>query len=277
MKRAYWLLSSLAVLGVVSVAYCAKPESAASKPQPEQVELFAAMKAGDIQVKLIPKDSTTGTVIIANKTKKPLRIALPEAFAGVPVAAQFDPGGGMGGGMGGMGGGMGGMGGGGNQGTGGGFGGGGMGGGGMGGMGGGGGGGFFNVAPEKAGKLKVVSVCLEHGKADPNPRVPYTIVPIEKFTKDQNVIEMVKMLGTGRLDQHSAQAAAWHLANDMSWEELATKIGRKHLNGSTEPYFTTTQLQRAIAIARVAQQRAEKVKVESPGEQQTRPVSLNRQ
>ena len=53
-----------------------------------------------------------------------------------------------------------------------------MGGGMMGGM----GGGFFDVAPDRVGKIKVITVCLEHGKDDPNPRVPYELRPVDAFT-----------------------------------------------------------------------------------------------
>ena len=74
----------------------AKPSTAIKdKAEPTVVEMFSAMKSGEIEVKLIVKDSTTGSVLIKNKSGKPLSIKLPEAFAGVPVAAQF---GGMGGG-----------------------------------------------------------------------------------------------------------------------------------------------------------------------------------
>ncbi len=262
----------VAVLGIAITASGAKPEGAAGKPPAEEVELFAAMESGDIEVKLILKDSTAGTVTIANKTKKPLKIKLPDAFAGVPVAAQFGGGPGGGGGCPGGGGGFGGGGGGGgNQGAGGG--GGGFGGGGGGGFGGGGGGGgVFNVAPEKAGKIKVVAVCLEHGKDDPNPRIAYDLKPIESFTQDQKVIEVVKMLARGEIDQHSAQAATWHLANGLSFEALAAKIGKKHLNGTVEPYFTFAHVQRAVAITRVAKDRAEKIEAASPGEQAAKPA-----
>ena len=62
----------------------------------------------------------------------------------------------------------------------------------------------------------------------------------------------------GKLDQHSAQAAAWHLQNGLSWEELANKIGAKHINGSVEPYFTAAQLQRAGAATLIAVKAAER-------------------
>ena len=93
------------------------------------------------------------------------------------------------------------------------------------------------MAPERVAKLKVVSVCLEHGKKDPNPQVAYDLVPLESFVKDAKVIELVKMLGRGEIDRRAAQAAAWHQANQLSWQELADKIGAKHISGATEPYF----------------------------------------
>jgi hypothetical protein len=72
----------------------------------QRVELFEAMQAGQIVVRLIPKDVKQANVLIENKTKRPLTIELPDAFAGVPVNAQLGGRGGMGGGgLGGMGGG----------------------------------------------------------------------------------------------------------------------------------------------------------------------------
>ncbi len=271
--KSFWLLSLLGVLGFTVTCYGAKPDKAADKPEGEQVELFAAIESGDIEVKLICKDATTGNVMITNKTKKPLSIKLPDAFAGVPVAAQLGcPGGGFGGFPGGGGGGIGG----GSQGLGGG--GGGFGGGGGGGFGGGGGGGgFFNVAPEKVGKIKVVTVCLEHGKDDPNPRIPYALKPIESFTDNQEVVELVKMVSRGEIDQHSGQAAAWHLANGMTWQELAQTVGRKHLNGATEPDFTRANLERALAASKAAHERAEKAETKSIGDEQAVPVSAVQQ
>jgi hypothetical protein len=216
------------------------------------VELFAAMESGDIDVKLIPKDSKQSTVLIENKLNTPLRIKLPDAFAGVPVLGQMGAGGVGGMGMGGMGGGMGGMGG-----MGGGMGGMGGGMGGMGGMGMGGMGGFFNVKPGKVGKLRVPTVCLEHGKTEPNPRMAYKLVPIETLTTKPEVIELCKMLGTGKLPQSAAQAAAWHFSDNMTWEQLAQKVGVDHLIGPSEPYFTGQEIQAAMQIAAESMRRAQ--------------------
>ena len=60
-------------------------------PEDETVQLFSAIEAGQLEVRLIPKDSTQCQVLIANRSDRPLNVALPEAFAGVPVLAQFDP------------------------------------------------------------------------------------------------------------------------------------------------------------------------------------------
>jgi hypothetical protein len=196
------------------------------------VEMFAAMQNGDIDVKLIPKDATEARVLIKNNTKQPLNVKLPDAFAGRPILAQGRAGGGGGGGGGNSGGG--------NQSMGGGM------GGGM--MGGGGGMGMFSVPPEQLGQFKVPTVCLEHGKKDPRPQIPYEIVPLEKVNKDPAVRELLTAFGKEKLDQRVAQAAAWHLANDMSWEELAGKR-IEHLNGTSELWFSLGEIQAGMHIA----------------------------
>lgn len=225
---------------------------AQSKTPGEQVEMFAAMKAGDLDVKVIPKDDTELRVMIKNNSKKPLSVKLPDAFATVPVLAQF---GGGGGGVGGGGGG-----GGQNQAGGGGMG---MMGGGGGGMMGGGGGGFFNVPAEKEVQFKVATVCLEHGKKEPRPAIPYTIKPIESYTSKAETQETLKMLGYGQIPQRAAQAAAWHFENGMSWEELAAKR-IKHLNGTSEPYFSPQEIDAGMRVAAAATQRAKERPVQTP-------------
>jgi len=153
----------------------------------------------------------------------------------------------MGGGMQGFGGGMGGgmMGG--------------MGGMGMGGMGMGGMGmGMMNIPPEKVGKRQVVTVCLEHGKKDPRPGVPYVIKPIDQFTDKPRVHELCRMLGNGVVSQRAAQVAAWHLNNDMSWQELAAKFIKR--GPIYSPYFSKMELRRGMqavaTAAKLSEQRA---------------------
>jgi hypothetical protein len=130
---------------------------------------------------------------------------------------------------------------------------------------GGGGGGFFNVQPEKVGKIKVATVCLEHGKRDPRPRTPIELRPLDSFTDRAEVIELCKMLARGEIDQRSAQAAAWHLQNDMSWQELANKQ-IKHVTGVREPYFHRLEIMRGMQGAQLAIAAARENPVKSPGE-----------
>ncbi len=144
---------------------------------------------------------------------------------------------------------------------------GGMGGGGMGGM--GGGGGFFNVAPDKPGKIKVSAVCLEHGKTDPNPRMRYEIRPIESFTDRPEIMELCKMVGRGEIPQNAAQAAAWHMANGLSWQELLHKDRVKHLNGSSEKYFTYAEIELASRIKMESVRRGQVNPVPSPGKSES--------
>ncbi len=227
------------------------------------VGLFEAMDAGQVDVKFIPQDAKKANVLIKNLTDKPLHLRLPDAFASVPVLGQ-----GFGGGMGGMGGGMmggggmggGGMGGGGQAGGGGmgGMGGGGMGGGGM--MG-GGGGGFMRVPPERMKKFSVTTVCLEHGKPDPNPKIPYKIVPLEQFTNNPRIRVVCEALGYNQVTQNTAQAAAWHIMDNMSWQELAVKnrVESKYIGNIR--WFSPIELRTAVAVVgeatRIAKERTE--------------------
>jgi hypothetical protein len=213
-------------------------------PQDETVDMFDAMEAGQIAVRFIPKDSTQGRLFIKNKTDKPLNVRLPEAFAATQVLAQM--------GMGGMG--MGGMNAGGGQGMGG--------GGGM-------GGGMFNVPAEKEGNVKVPCVCLEHGKAEPRSQMTYTIKPIQSFTTKPGVAELLKELGHQRIDQRSAQVAAWHLNNDMTWEQLASKTIERG-DGTSYPYFSAAEMQAGMRIAEQSLSAAETAS-EDPQDTTKRP------
>jgi hypothetical protein len=257
--------------------------SANSAGETQVVQLFDAMEQELVEVKFVPVDSSRANVLFKNKTNETLTVALPAKFGAVHVLGQFGAGGlgagglGAGGlGAGGLGaGGLGGIGlggGGGGQGLGGGFGGGGLGGGGFGGagLGGGGGfggaglggagfggagaglggGGFFRVAPDKTKKLSVRTVCLEHGKDDPNPRMKYTLVPLEQLTTAPEIQELCVQLGEGAIAQSVAQAAAWHLANGLSWDELAAKNRVESIYTGNTKYFSSEELQAAWLVSR---------------------------
>jgi len=235
-------------------------------PTGEEVELFAAIEAGQIEARLIPKNALSGNVLIENKTDKPLNVKIPPAVVGVPQNFQFGGGGGGAGGFGGGGQQGGGQQGGGQQQQGGGMGGGQQGGfgGGGGGQGGGGGGGFFSVPPERVISLQFNSVCLEHGKPEPTPSSRYKLVPVSAVSDDPVLYELLSVVGTGKVDSQAAQAAAWHLTDDMSFQQLAAKA-MTHLGGQAPtPYFSQAQLQGAQQLLALSLRRSEERKNQSP-------------
>jgi hypothetical protein len=260
-RRFAFSLASLSALAVLGLPLAARAD-AAKEADAISAGLFEAMDAGHVDVKIIPQDATKANVLIKNLTDKPVELRLPTAFASVPILAQMGGMGGMGGGgMGGMGGG--GMGGGGGQAGGGGMGG--MGGGGMGGGGMGGGGGFMRVPPERMRKVAVTTVCLEHGKPDPNPKIAYKMVPLEQFTDNPRVRVLCEALGYGQVTQNTAQAAAWHIMDDMSWQELAAKNRIESKYTGNVKWFSPIELRTAMAVVREATRIAEQRQSSSGG------------
>ena len=241
--NAYFVVIGLALLPILLGA-----NTRTNFDHADIVDYVEGEKLGILEVKLIPKDASRATVVLKNHSQKPIRVQLPSAFAGVPVLGQADD---FGAPLGDDGFGAGGLQGQqtqGNQTVGGGFGGGaGGGGGGFGGA-----GGLFDVAPKGVRKISVTTVCLEHGKKEPNPRISYSLRPIESFTDDARIHTLCRLIGAGRIEQKSAQALSWHL-DGLSWQRLARKVKTKHLNGATEMYFNAKNLhvaQRALTAIR---------------------------
>jgi len=263
--RIGWLLRLALPVGIVFAATALTASDRIKgvgkfNPQDEIVEVFSAIEDGKLDVKLIPKDSTTCRVLITNKTDKPLNVSMPDAFAGVPVLAQFQfpPGNfnnfnnrnnqnnapqGLGIGnrfgnnfqgnrgnqffnMQGVGNNL-------RRGPAANF-------------------APFNVAPENVAQLKLTSVCLDHGKPNPRPKMAYEIKPIGEVIDKAEVGELCRMLGRGQVSQRAAQAAAWHLNNDMSWERLAGLRRTFAMGRITEPFFARAELAQAKKAAETA-------------------------
>lgn len=237
----------------------------------DHIDVFEGIEKGVLDVKMIPKDAMGGNMLIENKGDKPLNVDFPAAFIGKQVLKQFggggggrggggQGGGGFGGGQqgGGQGGGQqqGGGAGGGQQGGGGGFGGGGQQGGG------GGGGGFFSVPADKVVRVTYRSVCLEHGKPEPNSLMTYRIGKVEEISSDPVLMETLKMVSNGQLDPQAGQAATWHLTDKMSWDQLAAK-SIPHIGRPATPYFSAETLSRAQNIYTAAVSRAAERDVKS--------------
>lgn len=263
--RVFRFVLFLALCCVPAFAHSEEAElqTKAKSSAPIKVGLFDAIEQGLIEAKIVAKSSLDGRVTVRSKSKVPLQIQLPAAFAAVPLHQFEDMMGGLdGGGMdaGGAGGGRGGSddgggGGGGNQSSGGGF------GGGMGGMSGGmgGGGGMWNIAPERMVRRDVKMVCLEHGKKEPRRHIPYELRPIETVTDKPEVQMLCSLVGSGAVHQKSAQAAVWHYNNDMSWEELANKRIKERIDSPmTVPYFTSQQMFYAMNLGKKIEEKLAK-------------------
>ena len=231
---------------VVSAASAREPRPRSLAAPAETHGLLQAEEAGLVTVKYIPNDSRSAQIVVTNRSERPLTLRLPEVFAGVPVLAQM---GGNGGGQAGFGaggigaapqttGGAGPQ----NQGM---------------NIGGQQGGGMFSLPPEKTRVVKVTTVCLEHGKPEPSPIRPYKLVELESYSDDPRLEQLMQSIGKGEVSQKVAQAAAWHIANGLTWQQLAAeKID--HAGGDPdEPMFTPFELQAAFRVVEIVTKRAE--------------------
>lgn len=227
-------------------------------PSAEQIDLFDGVDAGQVTVKLIPRDAMGGTVLIENKTDKPLTVKIPEVVVGTSIHSQFgaqglgnliganNPGNNNG---------LGNPGGGGQQQQ-----------GGVVGMnnqnpgnnifgnnpnngiqnpGNGPGLNFFSVPAEKVISLTFTSVCLEYGKPEPDSASKYTLIPFSKVSNDPILHELLASLRTGKVDPQAVQAAVWHQANNMSFQELAEKQNTQLPGPAISMYFSAQQIQAA--------------------------------
>jgi hypothetical protein len=239
-------ISLASFAGLMAAALCATSWAASpvaeskSASAPAPIGMFEAMKAGQLEVQYIPLDeSRQAKLLFKNKTKEPLSLKLPANFGAAPILAQGGLGGLGGGGQGGRQGGQGQ-----NQQAGGG-----LGGGQQGGLGGGGGGGLFNIAPEKVGEIVVATVCLEHGKLEPSKHIAYEVKPLSECTTSPGVAEAIALLHDGKTNQKVAQAAVWHLANGLTWDQLAAKKVNRVGRADT-PYYEGTELQAAMELTK---------------------------
>jgi hypothetical protein len=230
-------MRSLVALSVtaalVASAFAREPRQVATATAADVQDVLAAEAAGLVDVKFIPNDSRSAQVIVTNRSDRPLSLRLPAGFAGVPVLAQMGGQGAGGFGAGGVGGQAQNVGGGGVQ------------NGGMGIGGGVGGGGPFSLPPERTRTLRVPTVCLEHGKREPSPRMPYRMTALDTCSSDPRVQDVMAALAGGAISQKVAQAAAWHLSSGRSWDQLTAEVISMAGGDPDVPFFTPAELMTA--------------------------------
>jgi hypothetical protein len=207
--------------------------------------LFQAVDQGLVEAKLIPEDSSAGTVRIENKTGKSLRVTLPEAFVAVPLLSDEDryaprP-----------------------QTL----------------------GGSFSeesqgkhpaVAPdsvnttpgtlprddrrvldvpaEEPGRVSAATVCLNPGLPEPSASIDYALRPMESLTQNAALYELCRMLGKQGIQQKAVQAAAWNIHNRLSWDAMSSM--RATTRGATRTYFTSGQIRAGRKLAATAYRQA---------------------
>lgn len=212
-------------------------------PKPVDVlDLFNAIEEGAVDARVIVRDQFHAKVVLKNLTDVPVALNIPQFLAAQPILAQFQfpglsnqqqqgPGstsiGPQGGGL--------------PQSV-------------------GGspqnsssnspfnnGGPPFNIAPEQIRTIDLPCFCLEHGKPNPRAALKYELVPLEQANDDPRLPGLIAAYRRGEIDRDSAQAAVWHAANEMNWNELAAISQRVALNAE-RPLFNSVQLRRAKAL-----------------------------
>ena len=111
--------------------------------------------------------------------------------------------------------------------------------------------------PDALVKHLLKTFCLEEGKPDPRSRIEYRIQPLTDLNSDPKIFEMCRMLANDEIAQPVAQAAAWNVANGLSWHELLVKNRIERMDGSFERYFHPQHLVIAQRVTVASAQRAE--------------------
>lgn len=107
----------------------------------------------------------------------------------------------------------------------------------------------FEVPAGKTVQFPVTSVCLEYGKPEPKPNMAYLIVPVEKYSRNPVLHELLPLFAKHRVGQRVAQAAAWHVSNGLSWTELSGIMGQSTIPA---PMFDRASLQQANRLVNEA-------------------------
>jgi len=100
----------------------------------------------------------------------------------------------------------------------------------------------FELAAGKSRSFSVTTVCLQHGRPEPHARMAYRLVALDEFSTEPRLAALIDALARGELSQRVAQAAAWHITDGLSWEQLAAKQ-IDHAGGyPDEPFFSAEEI-----------------------------------
>lgn len=117
--------------------------------------------------------------------------------------------------------------------------------------------GMFSIPAEKVVQLSAKGLCLAHGKPNPNPRLTYELVRLETVNSSPVLAEVIQSYTRHEVTSAVAQAAAWHLSDGLSWQDLAAKQNR-NLGRPDTPYFTRSQVDAARKLIEQPEERVAK-------------------
>jgi len=106
-------------------------------------------------------------------------------------------------------------------------------------------GGVFSVSPGKVVRKTLKSVCLQYGIPEPGPRNRYKLAPIDEVASNDQVSRLLGYLTPA--NQRVVQLAAWHLNNKMSWDQLA-RVRIPPGNGRSVQPFQRRELEAAYQL-----------------------------
>jgi hypothetical protein len=115
--------------------------------------------------------------------------------------------------------------------------------------------GMFSIPPEKTVQLKLRTVCLDCGNPDPHLGLTYELRRLESLISDPVLRELLEDYSP-RVDKEAMQAAAWHLANGLSWSQLATLPNPRALGAAS--MFNAKTVREAQGLVEQAEERAAK-------------------
>ncbi len=97
-------------------------------------------------------------------------------------------------------------------------------------------------------------MCVEHGKPNPRSIIKYELVRPEEVGVGPELQEVLIAARGGKLNRDVVQAAAWHLANDKTWDELGKMSTWVALNARA-PIFKSSELAAAKQLVAAAEKR----------------------
>lgn len=125
--------------------------------------------------------------------------------------------------------------------------------------------GIVTVPAGKSIQLTLKSVCLNYGRPEPISKMTYRLIPVERFSADPVLAELLESYGP-RVDPDAMQAAAWHVANNMDWKQIG-QLPMRSLAATSAKLFQPKDVQAAQKLVDAAKDRApQRPKVERPAE-----------